>query len=181
MTRLALALLPWVAAMLVGACAANAPVSLPSLAVSPGAMARPVVAQQRMTLLAHGRRQQLQLALEIDAEGVRIAVFDLGQTVARLAWDGRELEVASAPGWPQAVQPSQMLALVQLVHWPAAALRAALPLGWTLEDDGDRRVLHRGGDPVLSIAYTAGDRVEIRAAHDAFEVLIESVPVEPAR
>ena len=84
-------------------------------------------------------------------------------------------------GWPQAVQPSQMLALVQLVHWPAAALRAALPLGWTLEDDGDRRVLHRGGDPVLSIAYTAGDRVEIRAAHDAFEVLIESVPVEPAR
>lgn len=166
------------AAVLCCSCASwrTVPPPLPLLRLSPASVGEAIAVQQRMTVTAAGRSHQFQVALEADRDSIRVAVMDMGQTVAWLEWDGTRLEQTRAPGWPAAVSGERMLSELQLVHWPLPALQFALPPGWTVKQEGNSRVLRFGQQPVLVVRFTGGDRFELENLAEGYVVLIESKP-----
>lgn len=166
------------AVLLLAGCAAKpqgAPDEL-TLRLPPASLGRELALQQRMTVVAMGRSQQMDVAIEVDAEAVRLAVLVLGQTVARLEWDGRELTESRASGWPAAVTGARVLSDLQLVHWPVEAIRAALPAGWSLQADGAGRVLLFRDAPVIRVRYPAPASAELDNVAAGYRLLLEGWP-----
>lgn len=148
------------ATVLLGACAApRAPlVQLPLLRLPPAALGRALSLVQRLSVrrldaAADAPPQTVEVLLEADGEALRLAGFALNQRVLTMAWDGRELQVKRHPLLPAEVDTDRMLRDLTLVLWPAEAIRAALPAGWTLDADARTRVLRDHGEPRLTIAY----------------------------
>ncbi|MEJ0098400.1 MAG: DUF3261 domain-containing protein [Pseudomonadota bacterium] len=101
---------------------------------------------QRLTLSRESGGQKLALdaAVEVDANELRVAGMLLGQRILLLDWDGKALQEQREPVVPKALDGRAILRDLQLVYWPAAAIRAALPQGWRLEEKAARRQLFRG-------------------------------------
>ncbi|MBK1612135.1 hypothetical protein CKO44_01455 [Rubrivivax gelatinosus] len=173
------------AAVLAGCATAPAPAPLPEaplLRLAPAALGRSLNQQQQISVSAPGRApQRAELLLEVDAQAVRLAVFGLGQTAARLEWDGRQLRQQRAPWWPAAVSGERILSELQLALWPADAVRAALPAGWTLQVGADGRRLLWADRPVMTIRHEAPGRTELVNERDGYRLLIEAQDLEEAR
>jgi hypothetical protein len=144
------------------------------LRLSPASLGRELALQQRMTLAAHGRALQCDVALEVDADAVRLVVLAFGQTLARLDWDGRELKETRARGWPPVVTGAMVLRDLQLVHWPAAAIHAALPWGWSLHEDAPTRELRLEGRPVIRVRYPSPASAELDNLAAGYTLRLES-------
>jgi hypothetical protein len=72
------------------------------------------------------------------------------------------LAVKQSPLTPKRLRPAQVLADLQLVYWPAAALRAelecdGLELIERAQGDGRLRELRRDGETLVAIHYDAAD------------------------
>ena len=129
--------------------------------LSPASLGRELALQQRMTVTAFGHSQQFDIALEADADAVRLAVLAFGQTLARLEWDGRELRETRVRGWPPVITGGLVLRDLQLVHWPLDAIQPILPLGWTIQSDGDGRQVRFSGRTVIRVRYPAAGSAEL--------------------
>jgi hypothetical protein len=164
------------AALLLTACAHRPapPLAELPLRLSPASLGRELVVQQRMTVKAYGRSQQLDVAIEADVEAVRLAVLAFGQTVARVDWDGRELRESAMRGFPPGVTGSLLLRDVQLVYWPLDAIQSALPLGWTVQGDRVARELRYGGQPMIRVRYPAAGAAELDNLTARYQVRLES-------
>ncbi|HEX7889588.1 MAG TPA: DUF3261 domain-containing protein [Ramlibacter sp.] len=163
-------------ALLLTACAHRPvpPLAELPLRLSPASLGRELVVQQRMTVKAYGRSQQLDVAIEADAEAVRLAVLAFGQTVARVDWDGRELRESAVRGFPPGVTGALLLRDVQLVYWPLDAIQAGLPLGWTMQADAGARELRLGGRPVIRVRYPAAGTAELDNLAAHYQVRLEN-------
>lgn len=167
----------WLAALvlLLAGCASLPPAGeVPALRLSPAALGRELVLQQRMTVTAAGRSEQLDVALEADADIVRVAVLAFGQTVARLEWDGRELRETRAPGFPAAVTGARVLGDLQLVHWPLAAIAQALPPGWTLKVEDGERVLRHGDVVAVRVRYPDAGTAELHNLVNGYRIRLDT-------
>jgi hypothetical protein len=159
---------------LLGGCAAPQ-AEEPLLRLPPAALGRELNQQQQITVSVEGRApQRLEVLLEADAQAVRLALMSLGRTAARLEWDGRALRQDSAAWWPAAVAGERVLSELQLALWPAPALQAALPAGWTLEEAAGQRRLSWQGEPVIAIRYEAPQRTELTHLRAGYRLLIEA-------
>jgi uncharacterized protein DUF3261 len=99
-------------------------------------------------------------ALELDARGLRVAALGpLGNRILFLEWDGSAYHEERDPEVPADFPLELILRDLQLVLFPAAAVRQALPPGgaWSLSDTPYRRVLSLDGEPVIAIDYSAED------------------------
>ncbi|MDB5857878.1 MAG: hypothetical protein JWQ76_1567 [Ramlibacter sp.] len=177
MTRPLRAWLPLLA-LLLAACAAPRPMadSELTLRLSPASLGRVLALQQRMTVSAHGRAQQMDVAIEVDADAVRMAVMDFGQTVARLDWDGRTLNESRAKGWPDSVTGARVLSDLQLVHWPLAAIRTALPAGWSVEAEGTARVVRFRDATMIRVQYPAPGTAELDNLAAGYRLRLDAWP-----
>lgn len=165
---------------------------LPELRPAPAHLSQAYSLSQRLSVwrldAPQAPPQVVDVQLELDREALRLAGFALGQRVLMLVWDGRALQVQRHPRLPAEVDVARMLRDLCLVYWPAAALRAALPAGWTLEEGGDdplwQRRLLQDGQPRLSLGWRgvlAGDsRIEILNPTEHYRLIIESRPAGDA-
>ena len=180
MQRLSAALI-LAGAGLLGGCAGAPPAApagaearaTPQLRLAPSQLGRTLNLQQHLTLQAPGHDQQLDVLLEADATHVQMGVVAMGQVAARLSWDGTTLEESRAPWWPQAVSGSRILGDLQLTLWPASAIQAALPAGWTLAEAGNVRTLRQDGE-VVAVITRAGTLIELDQRREHFKLRIES-------
>jgi hypothetical protein len=174
--RLILALLLGV---LLAACASTrmpAPlVQLPTLQLPPSALPAPLQLQQRLQFRFGTHERELDALLEADGQQVRLAVQAMGQTGVRMVWDGRTLEQTRAPWLPPQVRGERVLDDLQFALWPADAIRAALPDGWTLVETGGGRRLEQGGTAWLVLEPLADGRVKLRNLAEGYELVIESL------
>lgn len=179
MQRLIVALLLCV---LLAACASTrmpAPlVQLPVLQLAPSALPQPLQLQQRLQFRFGSHERDLDALLEADGEQVRLAVQAMGQTGVRMVWDGNTLTQTRAPWLPPQVRGERVLDDLQFALWPAGAIRAALPPGWTLvESDGSRR-LEQDGHAWLVLEPLGPGRQRLRNLAEGYELVIESLDME---
>src|SRR5215470_19852954 len=57
---------------------------------------------------------------------VLVGVDAMGRRAMTATWDGRSLNIESAPWLPASVRPGSMLADIVILYWPEAAVRKAL-------------------------------------------------------
>nr|WP_225937007.1 DUF3261 domain-containing protein [Myxococcus sp. RHSTA-1-4] len=184
-------MIPTLALLWLTACAAARPrpaapeVSLPPLGLPPAALGASVGLSQRLSF-AHeadpGGPRSLEALLEVDASALRLAGFALGQRVFTMQWDGTTLDEQRDARLPAQFQSRQVLRDIQLVYWPAGAVRAALPPGWTLEEEPGRRALLQAGREWLSVRYGGEPRwvgrAELVNLAEHYRLTIESQPTE---
>ncbi|HYG05264.1 MAG TPA: DUF3261 domain-containing protein [Stenotrophomonas sp.] len=177
-----LALLLSLMALLLAACAgqrARAPaVALPPLHLAPAALGQTLALQQRLVFSYGERRSTMDALLEADADEVRLAVQALGQTGVTLRWDGHTLQQQRAPWLPPQVRAERVLDDLQFALWPAAAVRAALPPGWTLVEEGDQRRLEQAGRPWLLLIRHDAAHQTLRNLAEGYALEIESAPMD---
>jgi hypothetical protein len=153
------------------------PVDMPALRLPPAALGRSLALHQHLKVETSGQVHRLDVLLEADASQLRLAMLVAGQTAARLEWDGRELKHTSAPWWPAAVSAERVLSDLQLVMWPAPAVRAALPAGWSLQADDRVRVLSREGRAIATVRYEDAQHAELVQHTRGYRLNIVSQPL----
>ena len=154
--------------------AAESATASPLLRLAPALLGRALDLQQHLSLSAPGQARELDVLLEVDATHVRLGLLAMGQVAARLDWDGVTLTESRAPWWPPAVSGARVLSDLQLTLWPAAAIRAALPPGWRLDDNGATRTLSEGGAVVTVVTRRSPQVIEIEQRREHFRLKIES-------
>jgi hypothetical protein len=167
-------------ALLLVACAGQAPRETDvgfDLRLSPASLGRELALQQQLRYREGTEQRTFDALLEVDANEVRLDIQTLGQSALRIRWDGRRLEQQRAPWLPKSVRAEQILDDMQLANWPAAAIRSALPAGWSLVETGsDSRQLVHGGQTIATVRYVSADRIEIDRAN--VHVSIVSAPAQ---
>lgn len=177
---------PWlaIAALLLAGCATPppaAPVDGGLLRLSPASAGRTLALAQHLDIDAHGERRSVDALLEVDTASVRLALLQFGQPVARLEWDGHVLREQRLPGVPAQLRADRILSELQLVQWPADAVREGLPPGWTVLESGESggrvRELRQGEAVVIRVRYPSSDVAELEHLRDGYRLRIESTAV----
>ena len=166
-------------AVLLTACASQASrppgIVLPPLRLAPAALGQDLAVQQRLVFRFGSHVRELDALLEVDAQAVRLAVQAMGRTGVTLQWDGTQLSEQRASWLPAAVRSERVLDDVQFSLWPADAVRAALPAGWTLAEHGQMRELSHEGRVWLSRERVNATTLQVRNLADGYDLTIESV------
>lgn len=165
---------------LVGCATAPAAPLSPRLRLSPASLGTTLAVQQQLTVAVGDQTHRLEVLLEADAQAVRVAVLSLGQTAARLEWDGVNLIQSSASWWPDAVSAERILDDMQLMLWPAAAVSAGLPSGWSLASSQGLRVLSQGGQAMVQVRYETPNISELVHLRQGYRLRVESRVLEAA-
>jgi len=180
-----------VLAMLLSACStvptAPTPPPAPSarlhLQLSPASLGASLSLQQHLTVERAGRTDEIDTVLEIEPDHLDLVGLAFGQRVMSLHYDGKELKTWRHFMLPKEVQGEDVLQDVQLTLWPAAALRAALPPGWELEEDGMQRTLFLNREIIAQINYPDrkawGGKVILTNLRYRYKLTIQSVVTAP--
>ena len=128
------------------------------LKLAPAALDATISVQQHLRVERDGRSDDLDVALEVDPERVDMVGLAFGQRVLTLHYDGRELTSWRHPMLPDEVRADDVLEDMQLTLWPVAAIRAALPPGWRIEELAGRRTLYLDNTAVAVVDYAASPR-----------------------
>jgi hypothetical protein len=166
--------------LLLAACAGQAPREPASAALelrlSPASLGHDLALQQQLSFRYGQEQRTFDALLEADAHEVKLEIQAMGQSAMRLQWNGQKLDQQRAPWLPKAVRGEEILSDLQLANWPIFAIRAALPIGWSLVEDGSTRQLRKDDATVVTVRYPAPDRIEIE--HPNFRLSIVSAPVQ---
>lgn len=150
------------------------PAQAPLLRLSPADLGQDMSVFQRVVIEKQGQSKSFDAALEVDATSMRLAVFQFGQTMAKINWDGQQLTQELTPGWPKVIATENILSDLQYVWWPAHHIQAALPTGWSLEDAMNQRVLRHGSHVVLEAKVIQPNQIELNNHASGYLVHIET-------
>lgn len=149
------------------------------LKLAPAALGASISLQQHLTVEREGRIDELDAALEVDAEQVDLVLLALGRRVLAVRYDGKTLDAWRHPQLPSQLRVEDVLEDLQLTLWPADAIRKALPGSWQIEENGLRRTLLLDGAPVMVIEYSGEPRwsgkVVLSNLRYRYRLTIESV------
>jgi Protein of unknown function (DUF3261) len=128
------------------------------LQLAPASLGRSLSLQQHLTVESPERIDELDVALEVDAERLDLVGLALGQRIFALHYDGHSLQSWRHPLVPEQLRGADVLEDLQLTLWPLDVIKKALPEGWDIEDLGRRRTLRWADHPVLVIDYSGDPR-----------------------
>jgi len=145
----------------------------------PALMAAPVLyRQQLLTITRVGKSEPphtLMMVLQASSSGVHlVGLTPLGIRLFRIDYDRHGLGSEVLPaldGMGKLPPESQILADVMLCYWPIASWQPLLPAGWSLQDEGDQRLLRdEQGKLVSEIHYQVQGvyREPVRLWHHLF-------------
>ena len=153
------------------------------LKLAPATLGASVSLQQQIRVERQGCFEDLQAALEVDAERLDLVGLVLGQRVLSLHYDGRALQSWRHPMLPPQLRGEDVLEDLQLALWPADAIKEALPPGWRIEERGRRRTLMLDDQPVMEIDYSGEPRwigkIDLANLRYHYRLTIESVSSGP--
>ena len=149
------------------------------LSLSPAALGAAVNLQQHLTVERAGHMDELDAALEIDAERIDLVGLALGRRVLSLHYDGKSLETWRDPMVGEGLRGEDVLEDLQLTLWPIEQIRPALPTGWRIEEKDLQRTLYLEDAPVTVIEYNAQPRwsgtIELTNLRYRYRLTIRSV------
>lgn len=152
--------------LVLSACASRTPPppARLGLKLAPATLGAAISVQQHLRVERGGRSDELDAALEVDATHLDLVGLAFGQRVLSLHYDGQQMTSWRHLMLPSQVRAEDVLEDLQLTLWPVAAVRAALPAGWTIQEQprapgqGLRRTLSLDGAPVAVIDYSGAPR-----------------------
>lgn len=86
-----------------------------------------------------------------------VAVTETGMPVFELQQTASNIDIDRSPLLPPRVSPDVILADIQLIFWPAKALRKSLPSPMKLVDKGGSRTLYNGDKLEARVDYAGKD------------------------
>lgn len=148
------------AALSLAACATTNPAAPARLGLklAPAALGESISLQQHLKVERNGRIDELDAALEIDADEIDMVGLAFGQRVLSINYDGKELKTWRHLMLPSQVRADDVLEDMQLTLWPLAAIAASLPEGWRIEEALGQRRLYLQDELVATISYSAQPR-----------------------
>jgi hypothetical protein len=153
------------------------------LRLAPAALGQSLALQQHLHVERGARSDDLDAALEIDADALTLVGMAFGQKVLSLHYDGSSLQSWRHPRLPEQVRSEDVLEDIQLTYWPLEAIRPALPAGWEIVDEAQRRTLSRDGAVMMVIEYGNPARwpgeVRISNLRYGYRLTIQSVLTGP--
>jgi len=140
-------------------CATNpaAPARL-GLQLAPSALGATIALQQHLTIERNGKTDELDAALEVDADQLQLVGLAFGQRVLSLHYDGSHMTEWRHFMLPAQVRSEDILEDMQLTLWPLESIRQALPAGWSIQDQGMQRNLYRDDVLICTIHYSSMPR-----------------------
>lgn len=144
---------------LLAACQGTAPrapqPAPPPRPLAPVSAALPALELSEQVRASHGKQHYRFIALLSLRPGQLhlAALSPLGAPLFEIAFDGEHLDTHTAVPLPPGVDARRIIADLQAVHWPRAALAAALGRQWQVRDSRNRRTLAYRGQPYLRIQY----------------------------
>ena len=148
----------WMIAILLAACVTPPPAARIGLELSPADLGEEIAVQQHLTIERNGKTDQLDAALEVDANQLQLVGLAFGQRVLTLQYDGKKMTTWRHFMLPQQVRVEDILEDMQLTLWPVESIRAALPPGWTIQDDGLQRFIFLNDRLICAIQYSVMPR-----------------------
>jgi hypothetical protein len=125
------------------------------LALSPASFGRTLSLQQQVHVEYAGHIVDFDAVLDIAPDSLTLVGMALGQRMLTLRYDGMKLDEKRNPMLPRDVRGADILTDVQMALWPADAVRAALPAGWTLTDSDTQRTFSKDAQETVTISYDA--------------------------
>ncbi len=133
------------------------------------------------TIAQHGDTQQILLAVELNEAGLALAAFsELGQPLFSVSYHANGLSVADPARRIAPDMPRQIVADLQVLFWPQQVLSAALAsAGWTLQEDGPKRLLLYQGELMTQIETLHGGGQRFEDFSRSYIITMQ--PVAPAQ
>lgn len=128
------------------------------LQLSPSSFLQTISLQQNVQVEQGGQTVDFDAVLEVSPTAVTLVGLAYNQRVFTLRYDGRKLQETRSRMLPREVQAADVLSDLQLALWPAEAVRAALPAGWTLSDSTGHRELAERDSVRTSITFDSMPR-----------------------
>jgi len=127
--------------------------------VAPAALGESVEVRQQVTATVKGRTRVMQVALKVaPSDLTMIGLSSIGQRLFTLSWNEGETTLTSSLGDVSRLDPTRILADLELAYWPLPALRAALEPDLRLEQQGTVRTLWRNDELLWFASSDTGDR-----------------------
>jgi hypothetical protein len=105
-----------------------------------------------------------------------------GLEVLRLDQRAKRVEVERRQALPQGLRPRAVLADLQLVYWPASALRAAWSDAWALRSAPEQRELLHNGERRVQVDYGGEPwQTPVTVEHELLDYRLRVRTVEHAR
>ncbi len=166
-------------ALALAGCATAPPARL-GLTLAPAALGQSIALAQHLKVERDGRIDELDAALEVDADHLELVGLAFGQRVLTVSYDGKKLTSWRHLMLPRQVRAEDVLEDLQLTLWPAESIARALPAGWRIDDNGLQRTLSMDGTPLVLINYSAMPRwsgtVTLQNLRYHYRLTIESAP-----
>lgn len=153
-------------------------IALPPLQLAPAALGQTLALQQRLQFRFGNQARSMDALLEVDPEEVRLVVQALGQAGVRLRWDGKTLQQQRAAWLPPAVRAERVLGDLQFTLWPVDAIRAVLPVGWSVRDDGKTRELLHDATVWLSLTRVDAGHWQLSNHAEGYQLDIASTAAD---
>jgi hypothetical protein len=153
------------------------------LALSPSSFGRTLSLQQQVHAEYADRTVDLDAVLDIAPDSLTLVGMAFGQRMLTLRYNGVKLVEKRHPRLPPDVRGADILTDVQMALWPADAVRAALPAGWTLVETDTLRTLSKDAHEMVTISYDAVPHwsalVTLRNLQYDYRLVIRSVTEAP--
>ncbi|MGH7653220.1 MAG: DUF3261 domain-containing protein [Gemmatimonadaceae bacterium] len=153
------------------------------LTLSPASFGRTLSLQQQVHVEYATRTVDLDAILEITPDSLTLVGMAFGQRMLTLRYDGVTLREQRHPMLPRDVRGADILTDLQMALWPAGAVRAALPPGWTLTDSDTLRTLSKDSREMVTISSDAVPRwksvVTLRNLEYDYRLVIRSATEDP--
>ncbi len=155
----------------------------PKLALSPASFGRTLSLQQQVHAEYAGRTVDFDAVLDVSPDSLTLVAMAVGQRMLTLRYDGQRLTEVRHPRLPRDVRGADILTDVQMALWPVDAVRAALPVGWTVTDSDTARTYSRDGRAVVAVSYSGSPHwrstMTMRDLQYDYRLVIRSVTEEP--
>lgn len=147
----------------------------------PATLGESISLQQHLRVEQEGRSDEIDVALETDAQRLDLVGLSMGHRVLSLHYDGKNLQ-----SWRHAMLPAQVRAEdviedLQLAFWPLDVIRQALPSGWRVEESGLSRTFFSADRKVIEIVYSGQPRwigiISLKNLHYNYHLTIQSVSI----
>lgn len=137
---------------------------------------------QNVTIRTPGARTHHRLVFSSGPDNVHLVIFGpMGQRAATFGYNGRELTADERIPHQLPLPAADIITILQLVNWPAAALRRHLPSRhWTLVERNGERIIRSDRGFRAAVRYDGveppGDK-SVYSAGEGYEIIIQSVRI----